>query len=381
VSDAPADVRVPTGEDAVAVAFRFALPGPLASLEPHTSGLINHSWLATCSAPGGPRRFFLQQINRHVFHHPDEVMENMVRVTRHVAARLAGEGIGDVERRVLSLVPTLDGATHHVDRHGETWRLVPWVEGTRSTERAASAAEARETARAFGGFLAHLADLPGPPLHETILAFHDTPGRLATFERAVAADRVGRAAQCRVEIEALLDRRALASALTGPASRGEIPVRATHNDAKIANVLFDTATGEGLCVVDLDTVMPGVAPYDFGDLARSTVSDSEEDDPDLSHVRVRIPVFEALARGFVEGAGDALSPAERGLLVTGAEVIVYEQAIRFLGDHLDGDRYYRTTRPGHNLDRARNQIRLLEGLEAAGSELRAIASGTARPTA
>jgi hypothetical protein len=146
-------------------------------------------------------------------------------------------------------------------------------------------------------------------------------------------------------------------------------VRPTHNDAKIANVLFDEATGEGICVVDLDTVMPGLAPYDFGDLARSTVSDSEEDERDLSRVSVRAPVFEALARGFVEGAGDALSPAERSLLVAGAKVIVYEQAIRFLGDHLDGDRYYRTTRPAHNLDRARTQIRLLEGLEAAGPHL------------
>lgn len=372
MSGAPADVRVPSREDALAALARFALPGPLVSLEPHTSGLINHSWLATVDGPDGRQRFFLQQINRHVFHRPDEVMENMLRVTRHAAARLAAAGASDVERRVLSLVRTLDGATHHVDPFGETWRLVPWVEGTRATERAASPGEARETARAFGRFLAHLADLPGPPLHETIVGFHDTPGRLAAFERAVGADRVGRAAGCRLEIDALLDRRSLASALAGPASRGEIPVRPTHNDAKIANVLFDERTGEGLCVVDLDTVMPGLAPYDFGDLARSTVSDSEEDDPDLSHVRVRVPVFEALAHGFVEGAGDALSPAERGLLVTGAEVIVYEQAIRFLGDHLDGDRYYRTTRPGHNLDRARNQVRLLEGLEAVGGTLRGL---------
>jgi hypothetical protein len=162
-----------------------------------------------------------------------------------------------------------------------------------------------------------------------------------------------------------------------PAARGEIPVRPTHNDAKIANVLFDEKTGEALCVVDLDTVMPGLAPYDFGDLARSTVSDSDEDERDLARVAVRVPVFEALAGGFVEGAGDALSPAERSLLVTGAKVIVYEQAVRFLRDHLDGDRYYRTTRPAHNLDRARNQIRLLEGLEAAGPDLDRIAPGPA----
>ena len=371
------ETRLPTRTDAIAVLAGFAVPGSLFSLEPHTSGLINHSWVATFEAPAGRHRCVLQQINRHVFHHPDEVMENMQRVTQHVAARLVREGVPDAGRRVLSLVPTLDGASHHRDAAGETWRLVPWVEGTRATERAANEAEARETARAFGRFLAHLGDLPPPPLHETILAFHDTPGRLAAFERAVEADRVFRVSECRREIEALLDRRALASALSEPAARGEIPVRPTHNDAKIANVLFDAETGEGLCVVDLDTVMPGLAPYDFGDLARSTVSDCEEDERDLSRVSVRVPVFEALARGFVEGAGDALSPAERALLVTGAEVIVYEQAIRFLGDHLDGDRYYRTTRAGHNLDRARNQIRLLEGLEAAGPDLDRIAPGPA----
>ena len=366
--------RVPTRNDATAALARFAVSGSLLALESHTSGLINHSWIATFEAPGGRRRFVLQQINRHVFHHPDEVMENMVRVTRHVAARLAREGVPDARRRVLSFVPTCEGVSHHVDAAGETWRLVPWVDGTRATERAATEAEARETARAFGRFLAHLQDLPSPPLHETILAFHDTPGRLVAFERALAADRVARVSECRREIEALLDRRGLAAALAGPAARGDIPVRPTHNDAKIANVLFDADTGIGLCVVDLDTVMPGLSPYDFGDLARSTVSDSDEDERDLSRVAVRVPVFEALAGGFVEGAGEALSPAERSLLATGAEVIVYEQAIRFLGDHLDGDRYYRTTRPGHNLDRARTQIRLLESLEADGPELRRIAS-------
>ena len=364
--------RVPTRIEAAAVLTRFAVSGKLLSLEPHTSGLINHSWLARFDTPDGPRRYLLQQINRHVFHHPEEVMENMARVTRHVALHLARAGVADAERRVLALVETRDGRPHHRDEAGETWRLIPWLEGTRSAERASTEAEARETARAFGRFLAQLQHLPGPPLHETIVAFHDTPARLVAFERAVAADRVARAASCHPEIDALLDRRALASALALPAARGEIPVRPTHNDAKIANVLFDERTGEALCVVDLDTVMPGYSLHDFGDLARSGVSDSDEDERDLSRVAVRVPVFAALARGFVEGAGEALSAAERSLLVTGAEVIVYEQAVRFLGDHLDGDRYYRTTRPSHNLDRARSQLRLLESLEAAGSELRRI---------
>ena len=294
----------------------------LVSLEPHTSGLINHSWVATfATARRRERRYVLQQINRHVFHHPDEVMENMVRVTRHVAARLAREGAPDAERRVLSLRPDARRAPRTTwTRAGETWRLVPWVEGTRATERAAT--EARGP-----GDRPRLRPLPGPPARPArrrrstrrSSRFHDTPGRLVAFERAVAADRVvARRRRAGREIEALLDRRPLAAALAEPAARGEIPVRATHNDAKIANVLFDETTGEGLCVVDLDTVMPGLAPYDFGDLARSTVSDSDEDERDLSRVAVRVPVFEALARGFVEGAGDALSPAERSLLVTGA---------------------------------------------------------------
>ncbi len=363
---------MPTRDDAVAVLDRFVVDGTLVSLEPHTSGLINYSWKAGFEARQGSHRYLLQQINRHVFHHPEQVMENMARVTSHVAGRLAREGAGDADRRVLSLVPTREGRTHHRDEAGETWRLVPWLEGTRPIEHATTQAEARDTARAFGRFLAQLRDLPGPPLHETILRFHDTPARLAAFARVVAADGVARAASCRAEIAALLERGPLASALTRPASRGEIPVRPTHNDAKIANVLFDKSTGEALCVVDLDTVMPGLSLHDFGDLARSGVSDSDEDERDLSRVTVRVPFFEALAQGFVEGAAEALSPAERSLLVTGAEVIVYEQAIRFLGDHLDGDRYYRTTRPGHNLDRARNQIRLLEELEARGPELRRI---------
>ena len=250
--------HVPTRADATAVTARFAVPGSMLSLEPHTSGLINHSWVATFATPAGRRRYVLQQINRHVFHHPDEVMENMVRVTRHVAARLAREGAPDAGRRVLSFVPTHEGVSHHVDAAGETWRLVPWVEGTRATERASTEARGpgdRPRLRPLPG--PPRATCPAPPLHETILAFHDTPGRLVAFEQAVAADRVSRASGCRREIDALLDRRPLASALAEPAARGEIPVRPTHNDAKIANVLFDETTGEGLCVVDLDTVMPG----------------------------------------------------------------------------------------------------------------------------
>jgi hypothetical protein len=373
-------VSTPSRDDARAVLGRFAAPGRVVSLEPHTSGLINHSWLATLASAGGERRFLLQQINRRVFRRPDQVMENMLRVTRHVARQFEAEGVRDASRRVLAPVGTLEAGPAYVDAAGETWRLVPWLEGTRSVARATTTAEAHETARAFGHFLRQLQDLPEPPLHTTIPGFHDTESRFAAFTRVAAEDPVSRLASCRDEVAAVLDRRPLAAALAGPAARGEIMLRPTHNDAKIANVLFDAASGEALAVVDLDTTMPGLALHDFGDLVRSGVSDSEEDERKLDCVRVRVPFFEALARGFLAGAESALSPAERSLLVAGALAIVYEQAIRFLGDYLDGDRYYRTSRPGHNLDRARAQLRLLASLESERPELDAIvATAAAQP--
>lgn len=364
-------MSTPSTAEALAALARFATAGVLASLEPYTAGHINPAWQACFDAPGGVRRYLLQRINRHVFRRPDHVLANMQRVTSHIHARLAREGVADTERRVPELCPTRDGARALVDGQGETWRLLPWIEGTRFAERATTAADAAATARAFGLFLRRLSDLPPPALHATIPAFHDTRARVAAVERVVAADPAGRGAACPDEIAAVLDRRPLAAALAAldGADLGERPV---HNDAKIANVLFDAASGEALAVVDLDTTMPGLAAHDFGDLVRSSVSDSAEDERDLARVSVRLDVFEALASGFLEGAGDALTPAERAQLVTGARVIVYEQAVRFLADHLDGDRYYRIARPGHNLDRARAQLALLGALEAADDELEEI---------
>jgi Ser/Thr protein kinase RdoA (MazF antagonist) len=354
------------------IARHFAVEGRLVSLEPQPGGHINESWMAGWDGPEGHRRFLLQHVNRFVFRQPEKVMENMVRLTRHVATHLERESAMERERRVLRLVPTREGATHHRDPDGEVWRLLVWIEGTRSTESAQTAAEARAAAGAFGRFLRQLADLPGPPLHETIPDFHDTPGRLVALERAVAADRAGRVGSVRAEVAAILDRRPLGHSLAEGVDRGDLKLRTSHNDAKISNVLFDEQSGEPLCVVDLDTVMPGLALHDFGDLVRSGGSDSAEDERDLERVSIRVPVFEALARGFTEGAMEALSPLERSLFPTAARVITLEQAARFLTDHLDGDRYYRIHRPDHNLDRARTQIRLVESLEAHDTELQRI---------
>jgi Ser/Thr protein kinase RdoA (MazF antagonist) len=300
-------------------------------------------------------------------------MENVARVTGHIAARLRREGAGDVERRVLALVPTAEGEPFLEDQ-GEVWRLYRFVEGTRSLGHARSPADAFETGRAFGRFQRLLSDYAGARLHDTIPRFHDTPRRMAHLARAADEDAAGRAAAARGEIEALLDRRRLASALLDAQARGEIPERIVHNDAKITNVLFDAESGEGLCVVDLDTVMPGLSLYDFGDMVRTLTSGTDEDERDLEAVGVRPELFEALTRGFLEVAGEVLEPAERALLVRSAQVITLEQAARFLADHLEGDRYYRIERQGHNLDRARAQLRLLLSLEQQQGRLEAVSA-------
>jgi len=370
-------MSAPSRDEARAALARFAAGGTLVSLAPHPTGLINHSWLAALESSGTRKRYLLQQINRHVFRRPAEVLENMQRITSHLEARLAREGVGDATRHVVPLVPTREGALGHVDERGETWRLLPWVEGTRCVERAATEAEARETARAFGLFARRLSDLPAPPLHLTIPAFHDTAARVRALERVVAEDSAGRAAACHSETCALLDRRALATELVATAGGGALRVRPVHNDAKITNVLFDVASGAALAVVDLDTTMPGLVAHDFGDLVRSAVSDSEEDERELSRVGVRLGFFGALAEGYLAGIGGAIEPTERDGLVTGALVIVYEQAVRFLTDHVDGDRYYRIARAGHNLDRARAQLALLVSLERARPELERIVGAAA----
>lgn len=370
-------LSAPGADQARAALAHFPIGGAPIALEPHSSGLIHHAWLVSVRSGRGVERYLLQRLNQHVFPNPSQVLENMRRITEHLAARLARDGARDAARRVVTLVATRTGALSHRDERGEAWRLLRWIEGTRAVQRAQSRAEAHETARAFGLFARQLADLGPPALHFTIPGFHDTEARLLALERVIAEDRAARAAACREETAALLDRRPLATAVSGPAAAGGIAPRPVHNDAKIANVLFDAATGEALAVVDLDTTMPGLCAHDFGDLVRSTVSDSAEDERDLGRVVARVDVFEALAAGFLEGIGDAITPAERALLVTGARVIVFEQAARFLADHLDGDRYYRTTRAGHNLDRARAQLRLLASLESLDAELERLVAGAA----
>lgn len=345
-----------------AIAARFAVSGKLLGMEPFGSGYINDSYRLTYECGGRNPRYLLQRINDSVFKRPDLMMENIRRVTVHIASRLESQGVPDVGRRVLRLVLTQDGVPYCCDAAGAYWRLYGFIEGTQVHESPKAAGHAEQAGRAFGMFQCLLADLPGPRLHETIPDFHNTPLRLAALERAVQADRCGRVAAARAEIEFAFSQRALAAALLDLHRAGQVPERVVHNDAKLSNVLLDRMTAEALCVVDLDTVMPGLSLYDFGDMVRSMTSTAAEDETDLSKIELQMPLFEGLARGYLEAAGAFLTPAERSQLVTAGKVITFEQGLRFLTDFLEGDRYYKTSRPAHNLDRCRTQFKLVRSI-------------------
>ncbi len=345
-----------------AVAGHFTIEGRLIAVEPFGGGHINDSFLVTYRQKDRSARFLHQRINDAVFPAPVLVMENIQRVTDHIAQRLKSLGVADVNRKVLTLVQTNEGSSYCRDSMGSYWRLYWFIESARVCQTVETPEQAEQAGRALGVFQRLLVDLSGPRLHETIPGFHNTPSRFEALERAVQADPQGRAAEARREIECALLNRSLATALLDLYQAGDIPERVVHNDAKISNVLFDRETGEALCIVDLDTVMPGLALYDFGDMVRSMTCPAPEDETDPSRVEVRMPLFAALVRGYLEAATPFLAPMERANLVTAGKLIALEQGVRFLTDFLNGDKYYRTQRPNQNLDRCRTQFKLVESI-------------------
>ena len=355
------------------VASRLDVNGSLVSAVRWGSGHINDTFAALFDGPSGPFRLVLQRLNRHVFPEPEKVMANASAVTRHLRARLAASGARDAHRRSLRLVPTRDGADFLLDGAGEPWRAWHFVERARSVDVVEDPRTAFEAARAFGEFQRLLLDYDGPPLVETLPLFHHTPTRFRRMQASAVADAAGRAHGAAAEVDFALAREPLSRLLVSLQEAGDAPLRATHNDTKVNNVLLDDATGEALCVIDLDTVMPGLSLYDFGDLVRTAASPSAEDERDLSKVGVRDDLFAALVRGYLSSAGGFLTRAERESLVGAAKVIVFTIGLRFLTDHLDGDVYFRVHREGHNLDRARTQFALLRSLEEREEALCALA--------
>jgi len=357
----------------------FHLRGVFVAAKPYGSGHINDSFQITCQAAEGPVHYMLQRINTSVFADPLAVMENIVRVTDHLRAGLAARGFGDVDRRTLRVIPAIDGAPCTHDAVGGWWRCYAFVEDAYSVDQPIDDRQAYEAARAYACFQNLLADLPEPRLHETIPFFHHAPSRLAALRTAERDDPRGRAADVRWELDFVAERAGLCTRLASMQAAGSLPERIVHNDTKINNVLLDARTGEGLCVVDLDTVMPGLALYDFGDLARSAASAAAEDDPDPAKAGLRLDRFEALTSGYLSQA-TFLTPAERGELVFSMRLAALVLGIRFLTDHLRGDTYFKIHRPAHNLDRCRAQFGLVASIEKQDDTLRRIVAQAATPT-
>jgi len=340
-----------------AIVRQFQIEGKFASAAPYGSGHINDSYCAVFDEAGVRVRYMLQRINGDIFKTPITVMENIQRVTEHLAAKLSGQP--DCDRRVLALIPAHDGKVWHADANGSYWRVYRFIEKAHTYDAVESPEQAFQAAKAFGQFQQLLADLPLPRLNEVIPDFHHASKRFAALERAIDSDVSDRAVLARVEIQFALARKSIASALL----EADLPERVTHNDTKLNNVLLDDSTGEGLCVIDLDTVMPGLALHDFGDMVRSTTSPTQEDEKDLNRVTMQFPMFEALVRGYLASTEGFLTTAEKQHLVLAGKVMIFEQGIRFLTDYLAGDTYYKVHRDGQNLDRCRTQFRLLESIE------------------
>jgi Ser/Thr protein kinase RdoA (MazF antagonist) len=356
-----------------AISRQFAVNGQFTQGQPHGTGHINDTYAIRCDRAGRSVRYILQRINQRVFTDVPALMENILRVTEHVARRAAA--LPPVERRrsrTLTIVPTHTGSPWFRDDLNQCWRCYEFIEQAQTYDLLRNPVQAHEAARAFGRFQELLSDLPAPRLHETIRDFHHTRRRFDTLQQTIDADAHGRVAAAREEIAFARSREPLVDTLLNLQRAGEIPERIAHNDTKLNNVMFDDATGEGICVIDLDTVMPGLALYDFGDLVRSATNAAAEDETDLSRVTMRLPVFAALTEGYLATARHFLTAAELRHLVHSAQLLTFEVGIRFLTDFLLGDVYFKTKRAGHNLDRARCQFALVRSMESQAVEMEAI---------
>jgi len=349
--------------DLRSVAAQFEIWGDFREAASYGSGHINDTYAAVFDQAGSPMRYLFQRVNHNVFKDPAGLMANVERVTAHIRRKLEAAGADHISRRVLTLVPTHDGKRWYADAEGNHWRCYLFIERAKSYDQVETPRQAFEAARAFGEFQKQLADLPAPRLRDTIPNFHHSRSRFDALRQAIQADACNRANGVKADIAFALRHEPLVDVLLGLQAKGQLPERVTHNDCKLNNVMLDDATGEGTCVIDLDTVMPGLALYDFGDMCRTATCPTAEDEGDLSKVELRMEMFEALVRGYLASAGGFLNPVEKGHLVFCASLITFEIGIRFLADYLAGDQYFKVHRPGQSADRARVQFKMVESFE------------------
>ena len=351
----------------------FAIYGSPEEIRPMGKGHINDTFISRWNQAGAHVRYTHQRINHKVFIHPDEVMENISRVTRHISAKLAAAGEKDISRRVLTVVPARSGEPWIRDSEGGWWRTYCYIEGSHTGDTASSPEEAELLGMKAGQFQKQLADLEGPRLFETILNFHNMETRYVRFHEALKKDELNRAKEAAPEIDFYLANEERGGILIRSLRSGAIPERICHNDTKLNNILLDDNGGGALCVIDLDTVMPGTSLFDLGDLIRTVTITAAEDEKDLSRVCFN-PVFhKALLKGYLSEALDFLVPEEHKLLCESGRNLAHIMGLRFLTDYLEGDHYYHISRPGHNLDRTRTQMTFIRSMDDQWDEAERIA--------
>lgn len=356
----------------IEIAEKFEIEGKLENVVPHGNGHINDTYLLTCrTETGKENRYILQRMNHEVFKDPKGLMENVTAVTAFLQKKIKENG-GEVEREALNVISLREGGSYREEEDGTFWRVYRFVEGADSFDVVKRPEDFYESAVAFGHFQKLLEDYPAESLHETIPDFHNTIDRLRKFKKAVEEDAMGRVAEVEEEIRFVLDREEDCHVLCDMLASGEIPLRVTHNDTKLNNIMLDQKTGKGICVIDLDTVMPGSALYDYGDSIRFGANTGAEDEKDLSKISCDLELFELYTKGFIEGCGGSLTEKEIRMLPMGAKLMTLECGIRFLTDYLEGDHYFKIHRPEHNLDRTRTQFAMVKDMEDKWPEMTGI---------
>ena len=351
---------------------KFAIEGTLTEAVPYGSGHINDTVRLTCALEnGGQKRYILQRMNDGIFKNPVELMENVMNVTSFLRKKIVERG-GDPERETMNVIRTVDGDNFLKDEDGDFWRMYIFIENATSFDMVRTPEDFYNSAVSFGNFQLLLQDYPAATLHETIPNFHNTVSRFADFKKAVEEDVCGRAKEVQDEIRFVMEREADTHVICDALANGEIPLRVTHNDTKLNNIMIDNETGKGICVIDLDTVMPGSALYDYGDSIRFGASTGAEDEKNLELINCDMGLFEIYTKGYVEGCGGSLSEKEIRMLPMGAKLMTLECGMRFLADYLQGDVYFKIHRPEHNLDRARTQFKLVADMEKKWDEMAGI---------
>ncbi len=346
----------------------FGRDGAIIGIEQMTSGLINATYLVKTETQ---KQYVLQRINTYVFTNPEELMENIVNVTKYLREVIKSMG-RDWTRETLTFVRNKNGKYFYLDGSGAAWRMYKFIDNSFTYAKVETDEMFKSAGQSFGHFMKLLADFPADTLHETIVNFHNTPSRFADFLIAVDEDTEGRMVDVIKEIKFVTDRSNDMNRLTDLMEKGVLPIRVTHNDTKLSNILFDKTTKESVCVIDLDTVMPGLSLYDFGDSIRSGANTANEDEADLSKVHIDLNLFEKYVDGYLSETADSLNDAEIDNLAFGAKLMTLECGMRFLTDYLNGDKYFRTAYPEHNLVRTRNQFKLIEDMEANMDKMEAI---------